>query len=182
MKIILAVTGASGSIYAQLILKALSKAPSVEKIAVIRSKNAIDVWQYELQEDWTEHPKINYFENNDFFTSVASGSSDWNAMLILPASMGCLGRIAIGVSNDLISRAADVILKEDKTLIVCPRETPLSMIHLENMLKLKQAGAKVLPCTPSFYSQPQTIEQLAMTVVERILDHLNIDHKAYRWG
>ena len=183
MKIIIAITGASGSIYAEDIVERLIQQESqIEQIAIIRSKNAELVWQHELGTEWPKHPKIQYYEKNDFMAPFASGSAKWDSMLIIPASMGTIGRIANGISDDLITRAADVMLKEEKKLIVCPRELPFNQIHLKNLLQIQQAGATVIPTSPSFYSKPKDIKALIGTVTSRIIDHIGIQDQSYRWG
>jgi 4-hydroxy-3-polyprenylbenzoate decarboxylase len=125
---------------------------------------------------------IERFDNDDMFASPASGSARWDAMVIVPCSMGCVGRIASGVSSDLIARAADVTLKEGRTLIVVPREAPLNLIHLRNLTALAEAGAVVLPASPSFYSRPETIEQVCATVTDRILARLGVAFPHFEWG
>ncbi len=181
-KIIVAVTGASGSVYAQKLfgsLIGLREPP--EEIAVIFSDNAKAIWEYETGEKFTADHHVKEYDNRDFFVPFASGSSDYNTMIICPASMGILGRIACGTSDDLVARAADVMLKERRKLIVVPRETPYNLIHIRNMEKLTLAGAVICPATPSFYSRPQTINDLVMTVVERILSLAGFDAETYRW-
>ncbi len=182
MKIILAVTGASGSIYAQTLMQQMLESQEVEQIAVVRSDNAKMVWEHELKSPWIEHPIIRYYDKQDFMAPFASGSSAWDAMVILPASMGVIGRVANGISDDLICRASDVMLKEQRKLIVCPRETPFSRIHLKNMLLLQESGATILPTSPSFYSLPNSIHQLVRTLTDRVLDHLGIACESNRWG
>ena len=112
----------------------------------------------------------------------ASGSARYDTMIVCPCSMGLMARIAMGISNDLITRAADVVLKERRRLIVVPRETPLSLIHINNMKAITEAGGIICPAVPSFYSQPQTIEAVVATVVDRVLDLADFDVKSYRWG
>lgn len=182
MKIIIGITGASGSIYAQDLLEKLVANKGVNQIAVVRSSNAQQVWAHELNMEWPESGKIKYFSKTDFTASFASGSSAWNAMVIVPASMGTIGRIANGISDELISRTADVMLKEERQLIICPRELPFNQIHLQNLLLLKQSGATIMATSPSFYSKPQTIKELVGTVTARIVDHLRLEQKIYRWG
>ena len=184
MKIILAVTGASGSIYAEDLIERIIHCESqIEQLAIIRSKNAELVWQHELASSWPKHSKIEYFEKNDFMAPFASGSANWDAMVVLPASMGTIGRIANGISDELITRTADVMLKEEKKLIICPREMPFNQIHLKNLLQCQQAGATIIPTSPSFYSKPNTIKALIGTVTTRIVDHLGIlQNNEYRWG
>ena len=181
-KIILAVTGASGSVYALKLLGKLSalKMPPAE-IAVVFSDTAKEIWKHETGQIYIPVPPARVFENNNFFAPFASGSSTYSTMIICPASLGTLGRIANGVSDDLISRAADVILKERRKLILVPRETPYNLIHIKNMEVLTLAGAVICPATPSFYSKPQTIEDLAMTVVNRIISLAGYESDSYHW-
>ena len=182
-KIILAITGASGSIYARnLIEKFKSLNNQIDEVAVIFSDNAIDIWKHELGDlPFFEKP-FKVYDNKSYFAPFASGSSNYNIMIICPCSMGMLGRIATGVSSDLVSRAADVMLKEKKRLIIVPRETPYNLIHINNMQILTQAGAIICPATPSFYNHPQTIDDLANTVVDRIIDLSKLSNKTFRWG
>lgn len=181
-KIILAITGASGSIYAKTLLDKLQglKIPP-EEIAVIFSDNAKEIWDYELEEKYKMTAHAKEYNNKSFFVPFASGSSGYDTMIICPASMGMIGRIANGTSEDLIARAADVILKERRKLILVPRETPYNLIHIRNMEILTLAGAIICPATPSFYSKPQTIDDLVLTVVERILSLAGFDTDTYRW-
>lgn len=181
-KIILAITGASGSIYAHKLLERLSalNPPPVE-IAVIFSRTAGEIWNYEMGWKYEASPPAKEFKNDDFFVPFASGSSDYDTMFICPASMGIHGRIANGVSDDLITRAADVMLKERRRLILVPRETPYNLIHIRNMETLTLAGAIICPATPSFYSKPETIEGLVMTVIDRILSLAGFETGSYRW-
>jgi len=184
MKIVIAITGASGSIYADdFVERLIAQEKQIEEIAIVKSTNADLVWKHELNKEWPNHSKIKYFQKNDFMAPFASGSANWDAMVIVPASMGTIGRIANGISDDLITRAADVMLKEEKKLIVCPREMPFNQIHLTNLLKLQQAGATIFPTSPSFYSKPNTIKELIGTVTSRIIDHLGIKQaNTYRWS
>lgn len=182
-KIVIGITGASGAIYAKLLLDYFEKHQAeFEKIEIIFSGNATDVWEYELgNKDFEKYP----FKRNkpgNFFTGPASGSAGFDTMIICPASMGTIGRIASGVSNDLMTRAADVMLKERKRLILVPRESPYNLIHLRNMTTISEAGAIIIPASPSFYSHPQSIEDVALTVVHRILKLADINHDSYRWG
>jgi 4-hydroxy-3-polyprenylbenzoate decarboxylase len=126
--------------------------------------------------------KIERFDNDDMFSSPASGSARWDAMVVVPCSVGCVGRIASGVSTDLIARAADVMLKEGRVLIVAARETPLNLIHLRNLTTLAEAGAVVMPASPSFYSHPGDIESLCATVTDRILARLGLTAPHFEWG
>lgn len=182
MKIIVAVTGASGSIYAQLLLDKLHTLSSeVSRVDVIFSSQAQKVWEYELGAP----PQLYNFRSyadSDMWAACASGSAGYDAMIICPCSMGTLGRIAHGVSDTLLTRAADVLLKERKKLILVARETPYSLIHIKNMELLSLAGAIICPATPSYYSHPQTIEDVCNTVVYRILSLLGLSKTGYEWG
>lgn len=182
-KIVVAVTGASGSIYAKILFDKLREIKDqVEEVGVIFSSNARDIWKYELDEDLDLVYPFHVYEKDDFYAPFASGSSKFDTLIVCPCSMGTLGRIAHGISDDLISRTADVILKEKRKLIVVPRETPFSLIHIENMKTLTLAGATICPATPSFYSKPETIEQVAETVVERILNLAGFNIDSFEWG
>lgn len=183
MNILVGVTGASGSVYARQLLEGLLAAygGSVGRIGLVVSRRGAEVaaWEgVELPRD----ERIERFDNDDMFSSPASGSARWDAMAIVPASMGCVGRIACGVSSDLTARAADVMLKEGRKLVVVPRETPLNLIHLRNLTTLAEAGAVILPASPSFYSRPADLEAVCATVTERILSRLGVDHDGYEWG
>lgn len=181
-KIIVAVTGASGSIYAQRLIEKLSllRNPPLE-IAIIFSDIAGEIWEYETRQKFVATPPAKIFNNNNFYAPFASGSSTYGTMIICPASMGTIGRIAGGISDDLITRAADVILKERRKLILVPRETPYSLIHIKNMETLTLAGAVICPASPSFYSKPVTINDLVMTVVDRIIALAGFECDSYRW-
>jgi len=181
-KIILAVTGASGSIYAQKLLEKLYtlKTPPSE-IAVVFSGNAKEIWKHETGKTFVVKAPAKIYENNSFHVPFASGSSDYDTMIICPASMGIMGRIANGTSDNLIARAADVVLKERRKLIIVPRETPYNLIHIRNMETLTLAGAIICPATPSFYSKPKSIDDLVMTVVERIISLAGFEADTYRW-
>ena len=180
MKIIVAITGASGAIYARRTLEQLLASEQVERIALILSDTAQQVIEHEGEVLPTSE-RIELYDNHEMFSSVASGSAAWDAMIIVPASMGSVGRIAAGVSQTLIERAADVMLKERRRLIIVPRETPYSLIHLRNMTTLTEAGAIILPASPSFYSNPETILQAVDTVVERIMAHAGIKAPHYEF-
>jgi 4-hydroxy-3-polyprenylbenzoate decarboxylase len=181
-KVILAITGASGSVYAQKLLERLSglKTPPSE-IAVIFSDTSKEIWEYETGKGFEAIPPAKIYENSNFFAPFASGSSSFGIMIICPASMGIIGRVANGVSDDLISRAADVMLKERRKLILVPRETPYNLIHIKNMERLTIAGAIICPASPSFYSKPETINDLVMTVVDRIISLAGFEADTYRW-
>ena len=182
-KIVIAITGASGSIYAEGLLNKLLKAKEQwSELSVVMTDNAKEVWKTELQNDsWKNFP-VKLYGTTDFSAPFASGSGLYDTMIIIPCSMGTLGRIATGVSNDLITRAADVILKERRKLICVVRDTPYNLIHIRNMETVTLAGGIICPATPSFYSQPKTIEEVAATVVDRVLDLAGIDSKSFRWG
>jgi 4-hydroxy-3-polyprenylbenzoate decarboxylase len=182
-KIAVAVTGASGSLYAQLLLQKLEHLQEqLQEVSVVMSTNAKYVWQTELDNDNYKQFPFRFFEKNDFTAPFASGSAQYDAMIIIPCSMGTLGRIAGGISNDLITRGADVMLKERKKLILVLRETPYNLVHIRNMETVTLAGGILCPATPSYYSKPQTIEEAALTVVDRILDLSGIANQSYRWG
>jgi 4-hydroxy-3-polyprenylbenzoate decarboxylase len=181
-KIIVAITGASGSIYALRLLEkisALNDPPS--EIAVIFSDTAREIWKHETGAKYVIKPPAKEYDNNNYFAPFASGSSTYDTMIICPASMGTLGRIANGTSDDLIARAADVMLKEKRRLILVPREAPYNLIHIKNMETLTLAGAIICPASPSFYSKPETIEELVMTIVDRIINLAGFETDSYRW-
>jgi len=182
-KIVVAVTGASGSIYARLLLnKLIALKDQWQSAAVVMTENAKEVWRTELDnEDYVKYD-LPFFSQKDFSAPFASGSGKYNTMIIVPCSMGTLGRIATGVSSDLITRAADVILKERRKLICVVRDTPYNLIHIRNMETLTLAGGIICPATPSFYSKPATIEEVAATVVDRVLDLAGLDISTFRWG
>lgn len=180
MKIIVAVTGASGAIYARRTLELLLACKQVTRIALILSDTAQQVIAHE-GESLPSSELIELYDNHQMFASVASGSATWDAMIVVPASMGSVGRMAAGISQTLIERAADVMLKERRQLIVVVRETPYSLIHLRNMSTLTEAGATILPASPSFYSHPTTIQEAVDTVVERIITHAGIDSLRYEF-
>lgn len=182
-KIVVAVTGASGSIYTKILFdKLLQLKSQIDEVGVIFSSNALDIWKYELDEEIYLDPPFQVYKKDDFYAPFASGSSDFDTMIVCPCSMGNLGRIAYGISDDLITRSADVILKERRKLIVVPRETPYSLIHIENLKTITLAGGIVCPATPSFYSKPKTIEEVAGTVVERILKLADFNIDSFEWG
>ena len=180
MKVIVAVTAASGAIYARLVLEHLLRSAEVERIALIMSEKAAEVVAFE-GEELPQSERITVCDNHDMFSEVASGSARWDAMVVVPASMGTVGRIAAGVSQTLIERAADVMLKERRRLICVVREAPYSLIHLRNMTTLTESGAIILPASPSFYSHPTTIEEAATTIVERVMDLSGVEQAAHRF-
>jgi flavin prenyltransferase len=181
-KIILAVTGASGSVYAlKLLEKLIHLKSSPEEIAVIFSDTAKEIWNSETGTQFVAESPAKEYNNKTLYAPFASGSSTFDTMIICPASMGTIGRIANGTSDDLTARTADVMLKERRRIIIVPRETPYSLIHLNNMKTLTLAGAIICPATPSFYSNPKTIDDLVMTVVDRIIDLAGFENNTYRW-
>ncbi|MBK8847051.1 MAG: UbiX family flavin prenyltransferase [Bacteroidetes bacterium] len=182
-KIVIAITGASGSIYAKVLLDKLQTLqPQPDAVGIVFSSNARQVWEYELgNRNFNLLPYTTY-EKDDFMAPFASGSARFNTMIICPCSMGTLARIASGISNDLITRAADVILKERRRLILVTRETPLSLIHINNMRLVTEAGGIICPATPSFYSKPESPEAIAATVIDRVLSLAGIENNSFQWG
>ncbi len=180
LKLIVAITGASGSIYAQRLLDRLD--PAEHEIHVILSNYAKAVVAEELADGLRLPPGAQEHGLKSMNVPFASGSNPADAMVVIPCTMGTLGRIAHGVSDDVLLRSADVVLKERRKLLLVPRETPLSLIHIKNLELLTLAGATVIPANPSFYSRPQTIEAVVDTVVARVLDHLDVSNDAMpRW-
>lgn len=182
-RIVVAVTGASGAIYARQLLQKLQKAADqTDAVAVVMTENAKTVWETELGTDDYKALPFKTYTQQDFMAPFASGSGRYDTMIICPCSMGTLGRIAGGMSNDLITRAADVVLKERRKLICVVRETPYNVIHIKNMLTVTEAGGIICPATPSFYSVPASLEEVAATVVDRVIDLVGIQQDTYRWG
>jgi 4-hydroxy-3-polyprenylbenzoate decarboxylase len=182
-KIIVAITGASGAIYAKLLIeKLLTLKDQWSRMGIVMSNNAKEVWKTELEnEDYKNYP-VNYYEKHDFSAPFASGSAKYNIMIIAPCSMGTMGRIAAGISDDLITRAADVILKERRKLIFMIRDMPYNLVHIKNMEAITLAGGIICPASPSFYHRPQTIDAAALTVVDRVLDLAGFDIQTKRWN
>jgi 4-hydroxy-3-polyprenylbenzoate decarboxylase len=186
-KIVIAITGASGSIYTKLLLDRLltlqqTMGDNFFEIGVVLSDNSKIVWEHELgNQEYNNYPFV-FYDKKDFNAPFASGSAQYDTMVVIPCSMGTLGRIANGISNDLLTRAADVILKERRKLILVARETPYNLIHINNMKLVTEAGGIICPATPSFYSKPKTFEDVAKTVVDRVLDLMEINIETYRWG
>ncbi len=184
-KLVVAIGGSSGSLYAKLLLDRLAGLKDQwEAVGVVLTDNGKYNWELELGEpfDAANYPGFDYYEKNNFHAPFASGSAKYGTMLVCPCSMGLLARIATGVSADLITRAADVILKERRRLIVVPRETPLSLIHLRNMTTITEAGGIICPAIPSFYSGAESKEEIALTVIDRVLDLAGFELDSYRWG
>lgn len=182
-KIVVAVTGSSGAIYAKILLDKLAALPEQwAAVGVVLSDNARVNWELELGPvDLGNYP-FDFYGKNDFHAPFASGSARYDTLIACPCSMGTLARIATGISNDLVTRAADVMLKERRRLILVTRDTPLSLIHLNNMKTVTEAGGIICPATPSFYSRPQTVEAVAATVVDRVLDLAGFSVESFRWG
>ena len=182
-KIVVAVTGASGSIYAKVLLEKLMQLQSQwQELSVVMSTNAKDIWRAELGNEDYNHYNVRHWDKYDFTAPFASGSAKYNIMLVAPCSMGTLGRIAAGTSDDVITRAADVILKERRKLILMLRDTPYNLIHIRNMETVTLGGGIICPATPSFYSKPTTMEEVAATVIDRMLDLAGLEHDSFRWG
>jgi len=182
-KVVVAIGGSSGSIYAKVLLDKLAGLSAQwSAVGVVMSKNAIFNWEHELGDRKYRDYPFSFYEQDDFRAPFASGSARYDAMIVCPCSMGLLGRIAQGISTDLTTRAADVMLKERRRLILVPRDTPYGLVHLENMRSLTLAGAIICPACPSFYSRPKTIEQVAETVVDRVLDLAGFEIQSFRWG
>ena len=182
-KIVIAITGASGSIYARSLLEKLKGLQNqLDEVGVVFSANALEIWKYELVEKFMPDSLFRTYEKTDFNAPFASGSSVFDTMIICPCSMGILGRISGGISDSLITRAADVMLKERRKLILVPRETPYNLIHIENMRNVTLAGGIICPASPSFYNKPVSIEMLVETVTERILKLAGFSFDSYHWG
>lgn len=182
-KIAVAISGSSGAIYAKLLLDKLAALREQwAAVGVVLSDNARINWELEVgPPDFSVYP-FDFYEKNNFYAPFASGSARYDTLIVCPCSMGMLARIATGISNDLVTRAADVMLKERRRLILVTRETPLNLIHLNNMKTVTEAGGIICPATPSFYSNPKTVEEVAATVVDRVLDLAGFELKSYRWG
>lgn len=181
MKIVVAITAASGGIYARLTLERLLRSSEVSQIALVCSAHAREVLAHEdvvLPEDG----RIRLFGNDDLFAPPASGSARYDAMVVVPSTVGTVGRVAAGAAQSLIERAADVMLKERRRLVLVVRETPLSLVHLRNMAFLAECGAVILPACPAFYANPATVEALCTSVVDRVLAQLGIAAGGFEWG
>lgn len=182
-KIAVAITGASGSVYARQLMQKLDQMKDqVSELSVVMTENAKEVWKTELVDDNYDKFSARYFSTKDFKAPFASGSAKYDAMIIIPCSMGTIGRIAAGISNDLISRAADVMLKERKKLILVIRDTPYNLVHIRNMETVTLAGGIICPASPSFYSKPKDLEEVVATVVDRVIDLAGLERSSFRWG
>ena len=185
-KIVVGITGASGSIYAKRLIEVLIEEDI--QINVVATEKGKQVFKYELSlslDNWIKdlsstHSNIKLEDNNNLFSGVASGSNKYDAVIILPCSMGTLAEISYGLSKNLLCRAADVALKENRQLIIVPRETPLNSIHLENMLRLSKMGAAIIPAMPGFYHHPSSIEEIVDFLIGKILDYINIENKLFK--
>ena len=181
LKILLAITGASGALYAQRLLDNLD--PNRHQVDVVLSQYASAVISEELPGGLRLPEGATLHNRKSMNAPFASGSNAPDAMVIMPCSMGTLGRIAHGFSEDVLLRAADVVLKEKKKLLLVPRETPLNLVHVKNFELLLLAGATILPANPAFYGQPKTVQDVVDSVVARVLDHLGVEHSlSVRWG
>ncbi|MFO8067586.1 MAG: UbiX family flavin prenyltransferase [Bacteroidales bacterium] len=182
-KLILAVTGASGAIYAKDIINKLELADDqIEECCLIFSDVARQVWEYELEEDFPSKFYFPRYDTDDFFSPVASGSAGFETMIVCPCSMGTLGRIASGIADELIARSADVILKERRKLILVPRETPFNEIHLDNMKKITHAGGIIMPAMPGFYQKPLSIHEMVSHFTDRLLSVAGFEINRFKWG
>ncbi|MGF1678018.1 MAG: UbiX family flavin prenyltransferase [Candidatus Methylacidiphilales bacterium] len=182
MNLVVAITGASGSLYAARLLSCLGEAPEIDHVYVVFSSHAREVALCERGSDYVLPAKCSGHDDLSMQVPFVSGSSKVDACVVVPCSMGTLGRIAHGYSDSVITRTADVFLKERRQLILVPRETPWNLIQARNVVTVMEAGALVLPAIPSFYGRPETVDQVVDTVVARILDHLKISHElVQRW-
>ncbi|MFI3306681.1 MAG: UbiX family flavin prenyltransferase [Rikenellaceae bacterium] len=183
MRVIVAITAASGAIYARQVVDLLLADATVEQVGIIYSANAKEVMAYEGESIRdADGLRLVEFSNSDLFASAASGSARWSAMIVVPCSVGSVARIAAGVSDSLIARAADVMLKERRRLVMVVRETPLSLIHLRNMTTLTEAGAIIMPASPSLYMGARSVEELAMSVSSRAVDMVGASGDVRAWG
>jgi len=181
-RLIIGFTGASGAIYSKVLLDKLSKLNrQIDEVGVILSDNAKIVWEYELGNTNFKKIPFKIYGKKDFNAPFASGSAKYNTMIVCPCSMGTMGRIAAGVSDDLMTRSADVILKERRRLILIVRETPYNLIHIKNMETITLSGGIICPASPSFYSKPNDFEELAATVIDRALDLAGFNIDCFRW-
>ncbi|MBI2082873.1 MAG: UbiX family flavin prenyltransferase [Deltaproteobacteria bacterium] len=180
MKLVIGISGASGAIYAKTLLDFLKTTP--HEVTLTASENALEIGREECGINYREYD-FKYYGSRDFSAPFASGSAKYDQLVVIPCSMGMLGRIAHGYSDDLLARTADVFFKERRRVVLVPRETPLSLIHIENMRLVTLAGAVVLPAIPSFYSKPKTIQEAVDTVIARVLDQMRIENDLRaRWG
>ena len=182
-KLVIAVSGSSGAVYAKILFDKLAAMQDQwAALGVVFSDNAKINWEMEIGPvDLSDYP-FDFYEKNNFYAPFASGSARYDTLIVCPCSMGTLSRIATGISNDLVTRAADVMLKERRRLILVTRDTPLNLIHINNMKTVTEAGGIICPATPSFYSKPKTVDEVAATVVDRVLDLAGFEVQSFRWG
>ena len=181
-KIVLGISGSSGAIYASNLINKLIPLKDEIELGIVASKNAFINWELEVGPFDQSSIPFKFYDAQDFYAPFASGSAQYMHMVVCPCSMGTLSRIATGHSNDLMTRAADVILKERRQLILVTRETPLSLIHINNMKTVTEAGGMILPACPSFYADPKTIDDIVDSVTDRVIDQLGLKQDVYRWG
>ncbi len=182
-KVVIGITGASGAVYAKSLLQKLQSIPEqIETCNIIFSENGKAVWMHELPGDQINDFSFRVYDNDDFFAPFASGSAKYDTMIVCPCTMGTMGKIASGLANDLISRSADVVLKERKKLILVIREMPFNLIHINNMKTVTEAGGIICPASPTFYSLPTTIDNLVETVSNRVLNLAGFETDSYRWS
>jgi len=191
-KLVVALTGASGALYAQRTLRALASTP--HQVEIVASPTGTELFRQEtgqhldafIHECVAQGADFKLWNSDDFYAPFSSGSQPYDAMVVVPCTVGFLGRVAAGVADDLGTRAADAFLKEGRRLVLVVRETPLSEIHLENMLRVRRAGGVILPANPGFYTRPTSIEDLVDGIVQRILDQIGLDdvpvHRRWREG
>jgi 4-hydroxy-3-polyprenylbenzoate decarboxylase len=195
-QIVVAMTGASGAVYGLRLTEELLHAG--RRVVLLLSRSGLDVLRYETGLEWEGalsqrrqlmrdyfdgSSRLEHYDEQDLFAPVASGSSAPAAVVVAPCSMGAAGRMAGGMSGNLIERVADVVLKEGRPLVLVPRETPLNQIHLENLLRLARAGARIVPAMPAFYQRPQSVDDMVDFVVGKVLDSLGISHQLFqRWA
>ncbi|MEN6329386.1 MAG: UbiX family flavin prenyltransferase [Methanobacteriaceae archaeon] len=178
--IVVAITGASGVIYGVRLLEALKEAGKRTALLVTEPARIIIDYELDLKKGRLEELCYRIYDSKDLTAAINSGSCRFESMVIVPATMKTVAAISQGYASNAVTRAADVALKEHRPLVIVPRETPLRQVHLENMLKLSQEGATILPAMPAFYHQPESMEDLVDFVVGKILDMLSIDHHLYR--
>jgi 4-hydroxy-3-polyprenylbenzoate decarboxylase len=183
LKLVVGISGASGAPYAARLIELLARLPrGTVEVGVCLSRTAPETWAHEVETDLESLP-FPVYRGRDYNAPFASGSAGWHAMVIVPCSMSQVARIAHGISDDLLTRAADVMLKERRKLVLVAREAPYSRIHLQNMLAVTDAGAMVMPASPSFYGKPETVRDVIDSVISRVLDHVGLDAGiAKRWG
>jgi flavin prenyltransferase len=181
MKIVIGISGSSGTIYAKYLIESLLKFTHIE-LAIVVSENAKKNIENELSDFQLESYEIKKYSQYDFNAPFASGSAQWDALIVCPCSAGFMAKVSNGIAEDLMSRAAQVMLKERKKLILVLRETPLSLIHIENMRNITLAGGIICPAIPSFYSNHYDIDNIISSVTNRVIDLVGIDSKSFRWG